>query len=122
MTILTGAPYTFTVKVLQRDSYLPQNVAGLDTANSSFTLTALRTLTRVPGNAVFSVENAAEGKIRVSVPSSITNGLLHLRGEAVDNYYPKPAYQGELTLLFTDGNATRSVVVGDIRVVPKGSY
>lgn len=120
-TIPKGREYVFTVKVLQKDSFLPQDLTALNTTTSSFELIKSSDLVKVttPG-VVMVVLDAVNGVLKVTLPNTYTTGLAYERGEKVDNYYPKPTYKALLHLNFTDTTPDRTVVIDKVYVLPVG--
>lgn len=128
-----GKTYEFGITVLEKDSYLPKDLANMDLVNSSFVLTKLDTLTNVAG-AITMVrvpdpktpghesdpDTYVNGKLLVTIPSAVTATLEYERGSKIDDYYLKPTYQGLITVAFTDDTDIVSVV-NDIAVVPLGA-
>lgn len=126
-----GKTYTFSITVLEKNSYLPKNLAGMDTSNSSFQLINRDKLVPVPG-AISIVRvpddklkpgdpNAyANGRVSVTIPGSVTRLLEYERGPKIDGYYVKPTYQGVLTIKFTDATSDIVAVLQDICVIPVG--
>ena len=121
MTIPLGSEYTFIVTVMENDSFLPQDLTAVDLANCSFTLVRLSDLCKVVvGTATITVEDAINGRLRVSLDATMTSSLSYERGDKVDGYYIKPMYQGTVVVKFTDSTPTRIAVVPDIKVAPLG--
>jgi len=176
MTITKGSNYTFTITVIEKDSFLPQDLVSMDLVNSTFKLTTLDTLcdvtvgtvtiTRPPDEtytyqdtttttAIYAVNdiildtstnlvykciqiNTAgilltdityfeeittylNGKIVVNLDTTLTGSLSVLRGDAVDNYYLKPVYQGVINVKFTDSTPERTAIIDKIYVAPTGT-
>ncbi len=116
-----GKEYTFTIKVLQKDSFLPQDLTSLNTATSLFELIKLSDLVKVttPG-VVITILDAINGILKVVLPNTYTTGLVYERGEKVDSYYPKPTYSALLYLDFTDATPDRTVIIDEVYVIPVG--
>lgn len=126
-----GKTYTFSITVLERDSYLPKDLALMDVANSSFSLvhrdtlvpvTGTITITRVADNKLnpLDPDTYLNGKVSVTIPNTITTTLLYERGDKVDGYYVKPTYEGVVTIKFTDTTSDIVAVLQDICVIPIG--
>jgi hypothetical protein len=126
-----GRDYTFSVAVLAQDSFLPQDLANLDLANTSFNLIALDTLLPVAGSATITrvvdakVDSAdsdtyINGKISVFLPASLTSTLVIARGPKVDDYYPIPTYSGIMSVSFTDDTSDMVASIPEICVIPTG--
>lgn len=121
MTIPKGKEFTFTVTVMESNSYLPQNLTTIDLANSTFTLTRLSDLCKVTtGISTLAVTDAVNGKLLVTLNSAMTSSLDYSRGDAVDNYYRKPTYQGVIDIQFTDTTPSRVAVIDKIIVASIG--
>jgi hypothetical protein len=126
-----GKNYTFGITVLERNSFLPKDLADMDLANSSFSLVKLAdlsvasgtiTMARVADDKVLPGDPTTylNGRISVTIPSTVTGALAYERGPKVDGYYLKPTYQGVATIKFTDGSSDIIAVVPDVLVVPVG--
>jgi len=126
-----GKTYTFSVTVLEHDSYLPKDLASMDTVNSSFSLVKLDTLVPVVGAItitrvaddklnVLDPDTYLNGRLSVSIPSVVSATLTYERGDKVDGYYSKPTYEGIITVKFTDTTSDIVAVVPDICVIPTG--
>ena len=122
-----GRKFIFTITVMEKDTLLTQDVQNFDISNSSVQFRELATMTCVPGNCVLqkipddataSPLTYKGGRIEVTVPSTITIDMNYERGDKVDGYYLKPTYEGIITIAFTDGTPTRTVVLQDIYVIP----
>lgn len=118
MTIVKGKPYSFVVTVMQKDSFLPQNLTAFS-AMSTFELVHQDTMTKVTaGRATITVLDVVNGKLNVSLDSTLTSALSYERGEKVDGYYAKPVYTGILDIKFTDSTPERIAIIPAIRVAP----
>ena len=71
-------------------------------------------------NYTWSTAEYTQGRINIKLDSTLTNSLAILRGDAVDNYYLKPTYQGVINIKFTDTTPERTAIVDKIYVVPTG--
>jgi len=175
MTIPKGAEFGLTITVVEKDSFLPQDLVAMDVAASTFKLTKLAdlcdvtvgtvTLTR-PADVTYTFEDVTtttadyvvdsvildtssglvytcilgsttgalltnatyftetttylDGKVDVLLDSTLTASLDYLRGDAVDNYYLKPTYQGVINIKFTDGTPERTAIIEKVYVAPTG--
>lgn len=118
MIIVKGKPYSFVVTVMQKDSFLPQDLTGYSSA-STFELVNATTLGKVTtGTATLAVIDAINGKLSVVLSDTVTSELVYERGEKVDGHYAKPTYYGVLNIKFTDGTAERTAIIPAIRVAP----
>lgn len=126
-----GKDYTFTITVLAKDSFLPQDLINLDLTKTSFTLVALDTLIQTSGNCTIiriadnkvnptDPDTYLNGKLSITIPSTITSTLSYLRGSKVDGYYPIPTYEGIITVTFTDSTSNIIAVIPNICIIPIG--
>ena len=126
-----GKTYTFSITVRERDSYVPKDLADMDTANSSFQLVNRDTLVPVAGTITMTriaddkllpedPDTYLNGKVSVSIPDTVTSTLEYERGPKIDGYYVKPTYQGVVTVKFTDTTSDMVAVLQDICVIPVG--
>ena len=126
-----GKTYTFTITVLERNSFLPKDLADMDTVNTSFSLIKSSDLSAVAG--VITVARVTDSKVNqldpdtylqgllsVTIPDTVTATLAYERGTKVDGYYIKPMYEGIVTVKFTDTTSDIVAVVPSICVVPTG--
>lgn len=121
MTIPKGIDYSFNITVIEKDSFLPQDLTNMDVPNSSFTLAKLTDLCKVDvGTVTLEVLDALNGVVKVTLDSTFTDSLSYSRGDAVDNYYLKPTYQGIITIKFTDTTPQRTAIIEKVYVAPVG--
>ena len=121
MTIPKGLPYSFIITVIEKDSFLPQDLTNMNVPTSSFKLVGLSDLCDVTtGTVTLTVTDAINGKVQVDLDSTLTDSLTYLRGEAVDNYYLKPVYQGVINIKFTDATPERTAIIEKVYVAPTG--
>ena len=122
-----GKDFEFTVTIMEKDTLLTQDVQNFNTTNSEVKFRELATMTCVAGNCTLEKvpdDSTASpltykgGRIKVTVPSSITANMNYERGEKVDGYYLKPTYEGIITIAFTDSTPTRTVLLENIYVIP----
>ena len=118
MTIVRGKPYSFVVTVMQKGSFLPQDLTGYDAASTFSLVDSATTIPIKSGTATMQVTDAVNGKITVLLDANMTKALTYSRGEGVDGYYAKPVYYGILNIKFNDGNSERTAIVPNIRVAP----
>ena len=124
-----GKEFRFNIKVIEKDSFLPQDVIALDEVNSTIKFlnpelgtcivpVALDpiTITRVPDDALITPNTFLNGIVAVVVPASYTEQMIVERGPKVDGYYLKPTYQGIFDLVFTDTTPNRVVVLDKVYV------
>lgn len=117
-----GREYVFTITVLQKNSFLPQDLTALNLVTSKFELIKSSDLIKVTDTGVvLAVHDALNGILKVTLPSSYTGSLTYERGDKVDNYYPKPTYKALIYLDFTDTTPDRTVVVDKVCIIPVGA-
>ena len=109
--------YPFTMKVMEKDSFLPQDLTNMATATIEFIL--LSTSCTV-FTAAMTVLDAINGVLECTLLAADTNLLTVLRGEEVDGYYLKPSHQAIITVTFTDGTPTVFSVLDKVYVTPTG--
>lgn len=117
-----GKPYQFTVRVIAKDSFLPQDLTDLE--SNTFELIDWDTMIKYSTTIVGTVQgNPLDGVLKFSLDSAYTGGLEVARGEKVDGYYIKPGYQGIVTLTFTADSAieNRVTTIEKVYVVPTGT-
>lgn len=123
-----GKEFRFNIKVIEKDSFIAQDVTKLDTVNSSVKFINSATLVCL-SNAGIVIKKIADdplaipltylnGMIGVTIPSTITGLMAIDRGDKVDGYYLKPTYQMIIDLVFTDATPRRVVVLDKVYVVP----
>lgn len=126
-----GKTYTFSITVLEKNSYLPKDLTTMDEANSSFNLIRLVDLVPVVGTIsmtrvaddklnVSDPDTYLNGKVSVTIPYEITSVLDYERGDKVDGYYSKPTYEGVVSISFTDDTSVIVAVIPSICVIPIG--
>lgn len=126
-----GKEFRFNIKVIEKDSFLPQDVIALDEVNSTIKFIELFTglcvvpvaldpivITRVPDDALIIPNTFLNGIVSVVVPASYTGQMTAERGPKVDDYYMKPTYNAVFDLVFTDTTPDRVVVLDKVYVVP----
>jgi len=126
-----GKTYTFSITVLEKNSYLPKNLLNMDTVKTSFSLVKLSDLSVVPGTITVvrvvddkllptDPDTYLNGRLAVTMPYSLTSLLSYERGDKVDGYYIKPMYQGIVTVKFIDSTLDIVAVIPQISVIPTG--
>ena len=115
-----GKEFRFNIRVIEKDSFIAQDVTNLDTVNSSvkFINPATGVCLSNIGITIEKVPDYANGVITVTIPATITSLMTVNRGEEVDGYYLKPTYQMIVELVFTDSTPDRVVVLDKVYVVP----
>jgi len=112
--------YVFTVKVLDKNSFLPRDL----TTMTSITVTFLENATNapvVPGSYTIatSVLDSINGLIKVVIPAGYSNLLVSDRGDKVDGYYLKPTYKCIITVKFSNDSDVLSII-DKVYVLPVG--
>jgi len=117
LVIPKGKEFEFTIKVMEKDSFLAQNLENVDTA----TLTILGIVTQEAVTTTpLTVLDSSNGVLKGSIPASETSKLTVHRGPAEDGYYLKPGYQASMTVTFTDDTESINVLIERIMVAPTG--
>lgn len=122
-----GKEFKFTIKVIEKDSFLAQDVESFDDVNSSVQFRSYTTQSCVIQNAgevtMTKIADATGtyrgGYIEVVLGAAYTTRMVPRRGDIVDGLYLKPAYEAIFTIAFTDPTVnTRTVLVDNIYAVP----
>lgn len=127
LVIPKGKEFRFNVKVIEKDSFIAQDVANLDLVASSIKFMNSATLVcinntgivieLIPDDPLAIPLTYLNGVIGVTVPSTVTELMEMERGDKVDGYYLKPTYQMIIDLVFTDDTPSRVVVLDKVYVV-----
>ena len=114
-----GKEYKFTVRVIEKDSFLPQDLATMVSATveliNSSTGCAVDDTTPI----TVTVLDALNGMLSVTMPADYTALLEVERGDKVDGYYLKPVYQCIITVKFSDIPDILSII-DKVYVTPTG--
>lgn len=115
-----GKEFKFNIRVIEKDSFMAQNITNLSVSSSSvkFINPATSVCLSNTGITIEKVPDYANGVITVTIPATITSLMTVNRGEEVDGYYLKPTYQMIVELVFTDSTPDRVVVLDKVYVVP----
>lgn len=123
-----GKEFRFNVKVIEKDSFIAQDVSNLDLGASSIKFMNSATLVcinstdivieLIPDDPLAVPLTYFNGVIGVTVPSTVTALMEMERGDKVDGYYLKPTYQMIIDLVFTDDTPSRVVVLDKVYVIP----
>ena len=124
-----GKEYQFTVTVMERESFLPQDLENMDTA--TFDLMDLETSVCVlkdVGDVVLEKLPDSEavpatyllGRIKCTLSDAFTSKLVVKKGPAVDDYYLKPVYKAIIQVTFTDGTPDMTAIVPKVYVTEAG--
>ena len=122
-----GKEFRFNIKVIEKDSFIAQDVSNLDLGASSIKFMNSATLVCInnPGIVIELIPDDPlaipltylNGVIGVTVPSTVTELMEMERGDKVDGYYLKPTYQMIIDLVFTDDTPSRVAVLDKVYVV-----
>ena len=128
LIIPKGKEFKFNIKVIEKDSFIAQDVTNLDLIasnvkfmNSATMLCIANTGTiieLIPDDPLEDPLTYLNGMIGVTIPSTITALMEIERGDKVDGYYLKPTYQMIIELVFTDTTPSRVVVLDKVYVIP----
>ena len=106
-----GREYTFTVKILDKESFLPKDLATMSAMTVDFISNTTNCKVDDTGNEIsYTIVNALNGLVKVTVPAGFTNLLEGERGDKVDGYYLKPAYKCVITVKFSDDSDILSII------------
>jgi hypothetical protein len=113
-----GKEYVFTVKVMENDSFIPQDLttmtlAQFELVNSTTLVTALSV------TSTTTIGAPTNGTIEFTLPALGTAALIYERGDKVDGYYLKPTYQAVITVKGSDFVDILSTV-DKVYIVPVG--
>ena len=122
-----GKEFRFNIKVIEKDSFIAQDVSNLDLGASSIKFMNSATLVCInnPGIVIELIPDDPlavpltylNGVIGVTVPNTVTELMEMERGDKVDGYYLKPTYQMIIDLVFTDDTPSRVAVLDKVYVV-----
>ena len=106
-----GRDYVFTVKILDKESFLPRDLAAMTDLIVDFIDNATNCSVD-SGDVVVTYEvlNALNGLVKVTVPNAYTSLLTSERGDKVDGYYLKPVYKCVITVKFSDDSDVLSII------------
>lgn len=114
-----GEEFTFTVKVLARDSFLPQDLTNINNSGY-FKIVDKDTKAQVGNSITISTSNvygnATDGVLKITASSTLTSLLQLDEGSKEDGYYMRPKYRGVLKVTFTDGTPAIFSVIEDVYV------
>jgi len=116
-TVPQNKDFTFTVKVMEKDSFLPQDLTNMDTANIEFTdIVTMCSIFSTP----MTVTDALNGGLVSTLLAADTALLTVERGPGVDGYYPVVSHQALITITFTDTTPTIFTQITEVFVIPTG--
>lgn len=110
-----GKDYTFTIKVMEKDSFLPQDLTNMSTAVIDVILASTSCSVYTTSMTVL---DAANGVLTCTMPEAQTALLTSDRGDAVDGYYLKPMHQATITVTFTDATPTVFTILPKVYAAP----
>lgn len=122
-----GKEFRFNIKVIEKDSFIAQDVENLDTMASSVKFMDPATsvcvdntgtvIVKVPDDPLAVPLTYLNGVVGVTIPSTVTSLMTVETGDKVDGYYMKPTYKMIVDLVFTDDTPNRVVVLDKVYVV-----
>jgi hypothetical protein len=118
MEIPIGKNYTFTIKVLEPDSFLPLDVTGYTGTFSVFKQVD-DTQVISPISLIPVVGDEANGLMKGTVSGSATSGIDISKGEPADGYYTRVKHAGFMSIV-KNGEPDVNVSIDRIRFVPTG--
>ena len=123
-----GKEFKFNIKVIEKDSFIAQDVANLNLSASSVKFMDSATLACInntgtlieiiPDDPLANPLTYLNGVVGVTIPNTVTALMEIERGDKVDGYYLKPTYQMVVELVFTDTTPSRVVVLDKVYVIP----
>lgn len=121
-----GKEFQFTVTVMERESFLPQDLENLDTATmqlmnleTGMCITAdvgEVTLVKLADDPDADPLTYLNGRILCTLANTYTAKLAVKKGAAVDDYYLKPVYKAILQVTFTDDTPDMTAIVNKVYV------
>ena len=128
LIIPKGKEFKFNIKVIEKDSFIAQDVANLNLSASSVKFMNSATLACIdntdtlieiiPDDPLANPLTYLNGVVGVTIPNTVTALMEIERGDKVDGYYLKPTYQMVVELVFTDTTPSRVVVLDKVYVIP----
>lgn len=111
--------FTFTLKVMERDSFLAQDLTNMSTAS----MVVFNTETQADTTAVTTlvVVDALNGVLKGTMIASETDKLDVARGPKEDGYYLKSLYQASVEVTFSDSTLPIFVTIDKVYVAPTGA-
>ena len=116
LTIIKNKAYEFTVYVKEEDSFTAQDLT--DFSSSTMTIISYAAVPETIGTISLTVLDSANGVLKGTIPATITGLMASVRGDEVDGFYLKPAYQGLLSIVFSGDTTDRNVLIDKIYVTP----
>ena len=128
LIIPKGKEFKFNIKVIEKDSFIAQDVANLNLSASSVKFMNSTTLACInntgtlieiiPDDPLANPLTYLNGVVGVTIPNTVTALMEVERGDKVDGYYLKPTYQMIIELVFTDDTPSRVVILDKVYVIP----
>lgn len=116
-TIPKGKDYTFTLKVMEKDSFLPQDLTDMNAASIEILLASTGCTVYTTAMTVL---DAVNGVLTCTMLLAQTDLLTVERGDKVDGYYLKPAHQAMISISFTDDTPTVFTILEKVYAAPTG--
>jgi len=118
MDIPIGRDYTFTLKVLEPDSFLPLDVTGYTGIMNIYKRADDTNLTTITLSPV--PTTAQDGYMTGTVSGSDTISVVPIKGSAADDYYVKDEYAGFISIT-KSGAPNINVTIERITFMPTGA-
>ena len=110
-----GEDYLFTIKVIEKDSFLPQDLTTMTSATIEFS--DLETLATLFTATTTGVIDELNGLLGFELTAEQTELMRYDRGPKVDGYYLRPTYQALIKVAGT-GFQDITTVVNKVYVTP----
>jgi len=116
LVIPKGKDYTFTVKVIEKNSFLAQDLTTMTSATMNLIdiVTGANVVT-----VTMTVKDAINGLLHGTITAADTGNLTVTRGPKEDGYYLKAGYQGAIEVQFSDIDSI-NVLIAKVLVSPTG--
>lgn len=112
-----GKDYTFTVKVMENESFIPQDLTTI--ASATIDIVNSATSVKLFTVSMYIVVDAVNGLLKFTLPAVNTAAMISERGTKVDGYYLKPTYQAIITVTGSGFTEILSIV-DKVYVIPVG--
>ena len=113
-----GIDYTFTIKVMENESFIPHDLTTITAAKID--IIDIATSVKLFTVSTYVVVSAVEGTLKFVLPAVDTVNMLSARGDKVDDYYLKPTYQAVITITGSGFTEILSVI-DKVYVIPVGA-
>ena len=117
-TVPKGKDYTFTVKVMGYESFLPQDLTTLTSAKID--IIDISTSVKLFTVSTYTIIDAINGMLKFTLPAVNTAAMVSERGEKVDDSYLKPTYQAIITITGSGFTEILSII-DKVYVIPVGA-